>query len=121
MVVLLLVTAPVSNAAAQTFSTSGFASLHATETTQQGTEGVLVNYNNTMSSAVVAFVYLDLTNSAGQTVFVQASGGSFAAGENKTIFFGLTGVQSGTYVASVFVVTSAFVPVSTATSVQVVL
>ena len=80
-----------------------------------------MNYNNTVSSVVVAFVYLDLTNSVGQTVFVQASGGTFSGGENKTIFFGLTGLQTGSYSAAVFVVTGADVPVSTVANVQVVL
>ena len=121
MVALLLMTTPVSNAVAPTFSTSGFVSLREIEATQSGVAGVLVNYNNTVSSAVVAFVYLDVTNSIGQTVFVQASGGTFSGGENKTIFFGLTGLQTGSYSAAVFVVTGADVPVSTVANVQVVL
>jgi hypothetical protein len=113
--------APQSDAVAATYSTKGFVAIGAAETTQLGTKAVVVNYNNTMSMGVSAFVYMSLTNSAGQTIYIQVFRTSFSAGENGTIIFGLAGVTAGNYTASLFATTSTLAPVSPVTTLTVVL
>lgn len=66
-------------------------------------------------------MYVDLTNSAGQTVHITTTGMSLDALGNGTAFFGFVGVGHGTYTASLFATTSGGVPVSTSTKVQVTL
>lgn len=121
LTVILMFLAPQSYAVAPTYSANGLVAIGAAETTQLGTTGVLVNYTNTMPIAVSAFVYIYLTNSAGQTISIQILGCSFPAGENGTFFFGLTGVTHGTYTASLFVTTRTLAPVSPVTTLMVVL
>ena len=121
LLVVLAAVSPALGTSLPPYSTKGFVAIGATETTQAGTKGVIVNYNNTLASPVVAFVYIVVTNSVGQTVFVQVNGGVFSAGENKTIFFGMSGMSSGTYSATLFVASANLVPLSVASSVQVVL
>ena len=113
--------APQSNAVAATYSTTGFVALGVAETTQLGMKGVAVTYNNTMPMTVFAFVYIYLTNSAGQTIYIQLSRYSYSTGQNVTSFFGLVGVMPGTYTASLFATTNSLVPVSPVTTIKVVL
>jgi hypothetical protein len=121
LVVFLMFLAPQSDAVAATYSTRGFVALGVAETTQLGTKSVVVNYTNTLSIAVSAFIYIYLTNSAGQTINIQLSGTHFSAGQNRTLFFGLVGVAPGTYTASLFATTNSLVPVSPVTTIKVVL
>ena len=120
LVVFLMFLAPQSHAVAASYTTKGFVATGAAETTQLGTEGVVVNYSNTMTIAVSAVVFLYLSNSAGQTISIQFFASSFSAGGNGTIFLGVAGVMPGTYTASLFATTSSLVPVSPVTTLKVV-
>jgi len=120
LIVFLMFLAPQSHAVAATYSTTGFVATGAAETTQLGTTGVVINYSNTMSIAVSAIVFLYLTNSAGQIISIQLFATSFSAGENGTIFLGVSGVTPGTYAASLFATTSSLAPVSPVTTLKVV-
>jgi hypothetical protein len=101
------------------YLTTAFRPLSATVATEGGFKGALVGYVNTLTVAQTAYVYLDLTNSKGQTVLWTLNFRTFQAAENATLFFGFVTLPSGTYTASVFVTTPASVPLSPTTSFQV--
>ncbi len=122
LTLLLVLMTPIASASAPTsFLTTGFTGSHSGEVTAQGVKGVNVTYTNNFHVSMLAFVYVDLTNSAGQTVFVQATGTLFSAGGSASAFIGFVGISPGTYTASLFVTTSSGVPISTVTTVQVTL
>ena len=121
LVIILTGLNPIAIATTAPYSTTSFTPLSVGETTQGSTRGVAVNYNNTLSDSLEVFTFIDVTNSVGQTVFVQSSIEMFIPGESETVFFGLTGLPSGTYSATVFVSSLDLVPLSVASNVQVVL
>jgi hypothetical protein len=115
-----LASVPVASmAVSPPYLTTAFIAIHAVQATELGVKGVSVNLNNTMSTAQYAVIFIDLTNTSGQTLFVQSVAGSFAAGQNKTLFFGTTTLSPGTYKVEVFVTTGDFVPLSAASAVQI--
>jgi hypothetical protein len=121
-VLLTLVLAPMASATSPApFLTTGLTHSMAAQGTLAGFQGVTINYTDTRSTGVFAFVYMDLTNSAGQTVLVQATTGNFTAGQSLVLFLPISGVGTGTYSASVFATNIDGVPISTVTTVQVVL
>jgi methionine-rich copper-binding protein CopC len=82
--------------------------------------GVLVNFTSSLTSAFTAFVYLDLVNSAGQTVNVNYANCNLQQGQPTQCFVNLSSsIPSGNYTAKLFAVTTDNVPVSTTGTLRV--
>lgn len=117
-----LVIVPVSSATApSSYLTNALAPSGAQKTTIGPFTGVTITYNNTDSSPLFVFVYLDLVNSAGQTVYVQASSGNISSHGTVQFFLPISGPASGTYLATLFATTNSGVPVSNGDTISVVL
>ncbi len=83
------------------------------QATLGGYPGVFVNNTSSSSSSFSGFVYLDLVNSAGQTVYWGLTGCNFAAGQTVGCFVEIfTPIPAGTYTATVFATATSSVPVS---------
>ena len=84
--------------------------------------GVTINYTSTYTSPFVAMVYLDVVNSAGQTVGVSIGSVNFSTNETIAAFvaFPSSGLN-GTFTAKVFAVSNTGVPVSVTSSMNVTL
>ena len=90
------------------------------QTTISGYNGVLVNFTNTLPTAMTAFAYIDLANSAGQTVYWNVGSCSLTPSHVTQCFVSISpAVPAGNYTASVFATTGTGIPVSTVTSVKV--
>lgn len=125
MVLLVLLAVPVAVATAPPpFLTTDLVGSGAIQTTIGGFPGVRVNYTNTYSVGISVFVLLDLTNSAGQTVFVAVTYLPLGANSTGTAFIPIAGARApaaGTYTAFIFATTDESVPVSGTTTLKVVL
>jgi hypothetical protein len=120
--VLVLGLVPSINATSSTYLTTGITQSGMKQASISGYNGVLVNYTNTYPSSFGAFVYLDLTNAAGQTVYWYLTYFPFAAGQMGQPFVQISAsVPAGNYTAWVFVATTSGIPVSTLSSVKVTL
>jgi len=87
-----------------------------------GVNGVLVNYTSSYSKSIGTFVYLDLANSGGQTVYWNVATCAFAATQKVQCFVPIAStVAKGIYNATVFVTTNSSVPISATSSIQVTL
>lgn len=114
--------APSALAATAAYPTSAITKLASVQTQVGGFQGVLMNYTSSFSSSFEGFVYMDLTNGAGETVAWNLGSCSFSPGTTNQCFVPVPlSVTSGTYTASVFVVTSTGIPVSTTASLKVTL
>jgi hypothetical protein len=112
--------APIASGATNSYLTTGVTQSGIEQKTINVSNGVLVNYTSTYSSSLVAFVYLDLTNSAGQTIYWDVASCTFAANQKVQCFVVIAAtVPKGNYSASVFAATTSSVPLSTTSSVQV--
>jgi hypothetical protein len=89
------------------------------ETTIGQYTGVLVNYTNGFSTQFNSFVYMDLVNQAGQTVYWSVSTCSFSAGKGAQCFVAFSSAPSGNYTADLFATSESSVPVSTTSSLAV--
>ncbi len=76
-----------------------------------------LNYKNNLDSAVSGVVYSVVHNGAGQTVFYQTSTIRPGPGQNVTAYFFTLGLISGTYWASICVVTPSGVVISTTSTI----
>jgi len=113
---------PTSTATApSSFFTTGLRGSGAAQASLGGYSGVAISYNDTYSSPIAVFVYVDLTNSAGQTVFVWNTYGNISSHQVFSFFIPIFGVPSGTYKGYIFAVTTSGVPTSAVTQLQVVL
>lgn len=114
--------APVASAAApSSYLTTGLVGSGAAKTMIGGYTGVTITYNNTYSVPILAFVYLNLVNSAGQTAYVQLSSGNISSHNTIQFFLPISGPAAGTYTAKLFATTSFGVPISTVDTLSVVL
>jgi hypothetical protein len=122
LVLSLLLLVPTSTATApSSFFTDGLQGSGVAQATLGGFSGIAINYNDTYSSPIAVFVYVDLTNSAGQTVFVWNTYGNISSHKILSFYIPIFGVPPGTYSAAVFALTNSRVPTSGVTHVQVVL
>ena len=125
--VAIVILVPQAGVAAtpKAFFTTSVVSSNAAEVTLSGTAGFNVTFTNSLSVAVTGSVFIELINSAGQTVLIQSSIVTFApagmAGSKSGTFLGLSELDfpAGTYTALAFVTTTQLVPISTVTQVQV--
>jgi hypothetical protein len=117
-----LLIVPVSSATApSSYLTNALAPSGAQKTTIASFTGVAITYNNTESSPLFVFVYLDLENSAGQTVYVWPVSGNISSHGTVTFFIPISGPASGNYSATLFATTSSGVPVSSSVTITVAL
>jgi hypothetical protein len=113
-------TVPTASGATNSYLTTSVSQSGIEQKTINISNGVLVNYTSTYSSSLVAFVYLDLANSAGQTIYWNVASCTFAANQMVQCFVIIAStVPKGIYTASVFATTTSSVPLSTTSSVQV--
>ena len=75
---MLSMAVPVANGVSTSYLTTGLVQSNIKQPAIRGYDGVLVNYTHTYSSAFGAFGYLDLVNSAGQTVYWNVGGAASA-------------------------------------------
>jgi hypothetical protein len=109
-------------AASPAYPTSDLALKGLKQTTVGGYTGVLANYTSSFAYAFTGFVYLDLTNAAGQTVYLAVGTCSFEQGALSQCFVPMaTTLSSGTYTAHVFVTTSTDIAISITGALNVVL
>lgn len=119
-IALVILVAPAVFAAAPTYPANAITKTAIVQAKIGGYQGVLVNYTSSFSSSFDGFVYMDLTNSAGQTVAWAAGYCSFSPGAKAQCFAAVPlSLASGSYTASVFVVTSTGVTVSGTSSLKV--
>ncbi len=116
---LILLTA-VGPAYATTYLATSVTQTGMQASTLGGYKGVLVSYNDTTSTSFVGFVYLSLSNSAGQSVYVNVATCSFDAGKVVPCFVVISPTMAaGNYTASIFATTTENVAVSAGGSLQV--
>ncbi len=122
-VCLLLVSmAPLSSAAAPDYLTNAISQSGMKQVTIGSYQGVMVNYTSTYATSFTSFVYLGLTNHAGQVVYWNVASCSFSAGQEVQCFVAVSPtVPSGAYTATVFTTTATDVPVSLVGSLNVTL
>lgn len=121
-VLMLLPTAPLGSAASPAYLTNGVSQSGMKLVTIDSHQGVLANYTSTYSGSFDGFVYLALTNTAGQTAYWNVASCSFNGNQTVQCFVTISPtVPSGTYTAWVFVTTAAKVPVSLESSLNVTL
>jgi hypothetical protein len=119
-VLVFTVALPAVSQGAPAYATNSLVVSGIRETTVGGFNGVVVNYTSTFASSFTAFVYLDLTNSLGQSVSVNLGFCSFSASQEVGCFVALgTNVPTGVYTAHVFATTTGNVPVSLTRPIQV--
>ena len=122
IVLMLLPTAPLGSAASPAYLTNGVSQSGMKLMTIDTYQGVLVNYTSTYSGSFNGFVYLALTNTAGQIAYWNVASCSFAGSQTVQCFVTISPtVPPRTYTAWVFVTTAARVPVSLASSLNVTL
>ena len=116
----LSMAAPMAGGATTGYLTSGIALTGMTQTTLNGYEGVLANYTSQFSSPINTLVYMDLVNSARQTVYWNDGACSFAANQKVQCFVFIAGtVPKGVYGAYLFVTTTSNIPISLTKGIQV--
>ena len=111
---------PAANGVSNAYLTTGVTQSSLKQTVIGTYDGVLVSYTNTYSSSFSAFVYLDLINPAGQTIYLNVGSCSFAAHQTLPCFAAISpSVPKGTYTALLFATTDTSVPVSATGSLKV--
>jgi hypothetical protein len=119
---LLLVSlaVPATAASSTNYLTTTLVQSGVTQTTINGFPGVLVNYTNSLTVSLNTFIYLDLVNSVGQTVYWNVETCIFASIQKVQCFVPITPtLPSGTYSARVFATSSTYVALSTTTTLVV--
>ncbi len=117
---LVLLVVPAALAATPAYPATAVTATGIVQTKLSGYQGVLVNYSSTFSTSFSGFVYMDLTNTAGQTVVWNVAYCGFSASAKAQCFVSIpTSTATGTYTALVFVTTSTGVAVSSTSSVKV--
>ena len=111
---------PVASGVASSYLTIGIAPSADKQATVGQVNGVLVNYTSSYSKPIGTFVYMDLANSAGQTVYWNVATCAFAANQKVQCFVPIaSSVAKGIYNATVFLTTNSSIPISTTTFLQV--
>ena len=119
-VLFVTAAAPIALGSTTTYLTSTLAPAGAGQATINGYNGVLANYTSSASTRMGGFVYLDLANSANQTVYWNVAYCSFAGSQNTQCFVVISStVPKGNYTASVFAATNSSIPISTTSSFSV--
>ncbi len=104
-----------------TFATTSLSQSGIKQANIGGYLGVQVNYTSHLSSPLLAFVYLNLVNPSGQTVYVGIGSCNLTPSQSSQCFVALSpSLPAATYTAHVFAVTTDNVPVSTTGTLQVV-
>ncbi|MDE1858425.1 MAG: hypothetical protein KGI26_05115 [Thaumarchaeota archaeon] len=117
---LVLLVVPAALAATPAYPTTAVTATGIVQTTISGYQGVLVNYTSAFPTTFSGFVYLDLTNAAGQTVAWNVAYCGFSASAKAQCFVSIPlSTAAGSYNAHVFVATSTGVAVSATSSVKV--
>ena len=122
-VVLTLFSAvPLSGATTPVYLTSAVSQSGMKLVTINNYQGLIVNYTSTYAGSFNGFVYLALTNHAGQTSYWNVASCSFSGKQEVQCFVAISPtVPTGTYTARVFVTTAALIPVSSTSSLAVTL
>ncbi|MDA4129067.1 MAG: hypothetical protein OK422_06410 [Thaumarchaeota archaeon] len=82
--------------------------------------GVLVPYNNTLSTAISVFVYLGVYNkTSGQTVGIPVASDNIPGNGKGAAFIPLNNIPSGNYTGLIFAVTYDGVPVSPTSTISI--
>ncbi|MDG6904779.1 MAG: hypothetical protein JRN20_03220 [Nitrososphaerota archaeon] len=90
------------------------------QTTLSSYKAIAVNVSNAQPTKLTAVVFVSLTNSAGQTAGIFTSTvNSLAPGTSTIAYVVLNGLASGTYTATIFVLSTSGVPLSQTTTVSV--
>ena len=119
-VLLVATTVPAALGSTTAYLTVTVAPSGAKQATINGYDGVLANYTSSASSRMSGFVYLDLANSVGQTVYWNVAYCSFTASQETQCFVVISStVPKGNYTATVFATTNSSIPISTASSYEV--
>lgn len=109
-------------ASPSSYLTTGVTQSGIKQTIIGGYTGVLVNYTNSYSSSFSGFVYLDVVNSAGQTVYWNLTSCPFNAAQKAQCFVAISpSPAAGNYTASVFATTTSSVPVSASSPMKLTL
>lgn len=117
---LVMLAFPALAQSSPAYPTTALAPSTLKETILQGYPGVLVDYNNTLSSSYTAAVFVDLTNSAGQVVSLSVGSCAFSGSQTTSCFVAFSpSTPSGSYKATVFVVSSSYVPLSVTSTLTV--
>jgi len=120
--VCLLILAGAVPAFATSYLTTTVAPTGLKQTTLNGFGLVQVNYTDSSSASFTGFIYLDLFNSTGRSVFVGIGSCAFVPSQDSTCYVALPlSISPGTYTAKVFTTTTENVPVSISSSLQVAL
>jgi hypothetical protein len=92
------------------------------QTTLSGYDLVRANYTDSSSTSFTGFIYLDLFNSTGRSIFVSIGSCAFVPSQGSTCYVALPlSISPGAYTAKVFATTTENVPISTASSLEVTL
>lgn len=119
---LILVSAalPASGASSPTLPTTAIIEAGVKQAIIAGFNGVEVNYTSSLASNYTAFVYLDLVNSAEQTVYVGIGSCGFSPGQTVPCFVPFSpSLPTGAYTAQLFAVNTDNVPLSATTTLPV--
>ena len=120
--VLLSAILPVAGLSTASYLTTGIKQSGMKQATIHGYSGILVNYTSSYSSSFTAFLYVNVVNSAGQTVYWNIASCSFNPNQMVPCFVTLSSsVPAGTYTARVFATSTSNVPVSVTSSLSVTL
>ena len=113
---------PIATSATSTYLTNGIILSGMKQSSIGGYEGVIANYSNHFSSQMNTVVYLDLINSAGQTVYWNRSTCYFGANQEAQCYVLISSaVPKGVYAAYMFITTPSNVPISVTKGIQVII
>ena len=118
--VLALFVVPAAVASSPTYSTGTVSSSGAVQAKVGGYEGVIANFTSAQASSLDGFVYMDLTNAAGQTIAWSIGYCNLSPKATTQCFVSFPlSLASGTYTATMFVTTSTGVAISLTSSLKV--
>jgi len=90
-----------------------------TQCTLNGSPCIKATFANNSNSTMLVIAFGVLRNTLGQMVYYTAGTVTPGAGQNGTVYLAISGVPTGSYNATVFVVTTNGVGISTSSSIQV--
>lgn len=117
--VLILANVPVIHAATPQYLTTNVTDSGLRLATIDGYSGALANLTNTTPASLQAFIYMDLTNHAGQTVYWNFGACTLDSAQMVQCFVPFVTSLTGNYTVTVFATTDTNVPISTSSSYQV--
>ncbi|MDG6985767.1 MAG: hypothetical protein JRM73_03370 [Nitrososphaerota archaeon] len=120
LMALTLLAVPAALASGPTYSTTTVSTPGSVEAKVGGYQGVIVNVTSSQTSSLGGFVYMDLTNAAGQTVSWNVGYCNISPKATTQCFVSIPlSVATGNYTAAMFVSTPTGVAISTTTSLKV--